>query len=417
MSDHVYKTIEVTGELARGHRRRHPQRAVNKASETVRNLDWFEVVDDPRPSGRRRRRARPGHAQARLRARAVDGLRRQRHRARQRPLVPRARRRGPSALPVRHVPLGRMRRAMLSREYTDLYIDGRLAAAVVDRALRHRLAAQRASRSAASGGLRRPTSTRGRGRAQGLRRKRLGPAARAERAECLRAAGGRDQRASATSSPSYRRGDGLHYFLSDVYEATAPTLHWNYYAAGRRELQLRRGARVRPVGAGRRRGGRQHRAVRRQEPRRQGAGRRRGDLSPTTSRSPGVAQKAAPGARRRVHRGRQGARAGPARGLRDGRPDHGGGLPAGRDQHRRRAAPRRRSTSSAIPTSTWSASPARPRSAAGSARSAARSSSPCVLELGGKSAAIVLATPTSRRRSRRSSAPASARTPARAASA
>jgi flavin-binding protein dodecin len=44
MSNHVYKTLEVTGSspddlesAIRG--------AVAKASETVRNLDWFEVTD------------------------------------------------------------------------------------------------------------------------------------------------------------------------------------------------------------------------------------------------------------------------------------------------------------------------------------------------------------------------------------
>ena len=43
MSDHVYKSVEVTGSSsttiddAIG-------RAVAKASETLRNLDWFEVV-------------------------------------------------------------------------------------------------------------------------------------------------------------------------------------------------------------------------------------------------------------------------------------------------------------------------------------------------------------------------------------
>ena len=42
MSDHVYKTIEVTGSSTGGiddaiHR------AVSKAAETVRHIDWFEV--------------------------------------------------------------------------------------------------------------------------------------------------------------------------------------------------------------------------------------------------------------------------------------------------------------------------------------------------------------------------------------
>jgi flavin-binding protein dodecin len=44
MSEHVYKTVEITGtspvsfaEAVRG--------AVAKASQTLRHLDWFEVID------------------------------------------------------------------------------------------------------------------------------------------------------------------------------------------------------------------------------------------------------------------------------------------------------------------------------------------------------------------------------------
>ena len=43
MSDHVYKTIEVTGSSATGVDDAI-RTAVGKASETVRNLDWFEVL-------------------------------------------------------------------------------------------------------------------------------------------------------------------------------------------------------------------------------------------------------------------------------------------------------------------------------------------------------------------------------------
>ena len=43
MSDHVYKTIEVTGSSTTTVDDAI-QRAVAKASETVRNLDWFEVT-------------------------------------------------------------------------------------------------------------------------------------------------------------------------------------------------------------------------------------------------------------------------------------------------------------------------------------------------------------------------------------
>ena len=38
---------------------------------------------------------------------------------------------------------------------------------------------------------------------------------------------------------------------AEVYHSVAPTLHWNYYAQGRPGAHIRRGARVRPVAAGR----------------------------------------------------------------------------------------------------------------------------------------------------------------------
>jgi flavin-binding protein dodecin len=44
MTDHVYKSIEVTGSSTEGVKEAI-DRAVAKASETVRNLDWFEVLD------------------------------------------------------------------------------------------------------------------------------------------------------------------------------------------------------------------------------------------------------------------------------------------------------------------------------------------------------------------------------------
>jgi dodecin len=44
MSDHVYKTLELTGSSSSG-----IEEAVNtaiaKASETVRNMQWFEVTE------------------------------------------------------------------------------------------------------------------------------------------------------------------------------------------------------------------------------------------------------------------------------------------------------------------------------------------------------------------------------------
>jgi flavin-binding protein dodecin len=42
MSDHVYKTIEITGSSTDGVNQAI-DRAVVKAAETIRGLDWFEV--------------------------------------------------------------------------------------------------------------------------------------------------------------------------------------------------------------------------------------------------------------------------------------------------------------------------------------------------------------------------------------
>lgn len=44
MPDHVYKTIELVGSSARGVEDA-VQKAIAKASETVRELRWFEVVE------------------------------------------------------------------------------------------------------------------------------------------------------------------------------------------------------------------------------------------------------------------------------------------------------------------------------------------------------------------------------------
>lgn len=44
MSDHVYKTIEVTGSSVTSIDDAI-RRAVTKASESVRNIDWLEVVE------------------------------------------------------------------------------------------------------------------------------------------------------------------------------------------------------------------------------------------------------------------------------------------------------------------------------------------------------------------------------------
>ncbi len=44
MSDHVYKTIEITGSSREGVTQAI-DRAVTKASQSVRGLDWFEVTE------------------------------------------------------------------------------------------------------------------------------------------------------------------------------------------------------------------------------------------------------------------------------------------------------------------------------------------------------------------------------------
>ena len=44
MTDHVYKSVEVTGSSPEGVKEAI-DRAIAKASETLRNLDWFEVLD------------------------------------------------------------------------------------------------------------------------------------------------------------------------------------------------------------------------------------------------------------------------------------------------------------------------------------------------------------------------------------
>ena len=43
MTDHVYKSVEITGSSPAGVDQAIG-RAIAKASETLRNLDWFEVV-------------------------------------------------------------------------------------------------------------------------------------------------------------------------------------------------------------------------------------------------------------------------------------------------------------------------------------------------------------------------------------
>jgi len=44
MTEHVYKTIELVGSSTRGVEDA-VEKAIAKASETVRNLRWFQVLD------------------------------------------------------------------------------------------------------------------------------------------------------------------------------------------------------------------------------------------------------------------------------------------------------------------------------------------------------------------------------------
>jgi dodecin len=44
MSDHVYKTVEITGSSKSGIEDA-VQRAVERASKTIRHMRWFEVIE------------------------------------------------------------------------------------------------------------------------------------------------------------------------------------------------------------------------------------------------------------------------------------------------------------------------------------------------------------------------------------
>lgn len=44
MSNHVYKKIELTGSSSEG-MQQAIENAVNKASQTIKNMRWFEVVE------------------------------------------------------------------------------------------------------------------------------------------------------------------------------------------------------------------------------------------------------------------------------------------------------------------------------------------------------------------------------------
>jgi dodecin len=44
MSDHVYKVVEIVGSSSKG-TDDAIQNAIGRASKTLKNLDWFEVVE------------------------------------------------------------------------------------------------------------------------------------------------------------------------------------------------------------------------------------------------------------------------------------------------------------------------------------------------------------------------------------
>jgi flavin-binding protein dodecin len=44
LADHVYKSVEITGSSPAG-MTEAIQTAIAKASKTLRNLDWFEVIE------------------------------------------------------------------------------------------------------------------------------------------------------------------------------------------------------------------------------------------------------------------------------------------------------------------------------------------------------------------------------------
>ena len=80
MSDHVYKSVEITGSSEAGIQQ-SIDNALAKAGKTLRNIDWFEVAGIRGGLGRRHDLL-PGHAQDRLPA---GGLRAASPRRRARP--------------------------------------------------------------------------------------------------------------------------------------------------------------------------------------------------------------------------------------------------------------------------------------------------------------------------------------------
>jgi flavin-binding protein dodecin len=44
MADHVYKVVEIVGSSSKG-TDEAVQNAIGRAAKTLKNLDWFEVID------------------------------------------------------------------------------------------------------------------------------------------------------------------------------------------------------------------------------------------------------------------------------------------------------------------------------------------------------------------------------------
>ena len=71
--NHVYALSEVVGTSDKSIEDAIDQ-AINVAGQSIRNLDWFQVLGDARPYQGRPRRALPGRAEARLPLRGQAGL-------------------------------------------------------------------------------------------------------------------------------------------------------------------------------------------------------------------------------------------------------------------------------------------------------------------------------------------------------
>ena len=71
-TDHVYKTVEITGSSPEGVTQAI-DRAIAKASETVRNLDWFQVTEIRGQIADAQGRPLPGDLEARLPPRRLSG--------------------------------------------------------------------------------------------------------------------------------------------------------------------------------------------------------------------------------------------------------------------------------------------------------------------------------------------------------